>query len=296
MPKSKKIPRKIIHQFVDLAHDETKIPELIAMLEAYPALLNTPRPGKDKETAMGAAIHGSGVSEKYIQFWLDQSVEMDAFIACKLSRYDELSAFLDADAQLIKAKAKYAHNMDLIDLVPDQKMVEFLLARGYPMTIHVAAKKGMVSEIERILDEDPGVVNEFDSPGMYGKQPLHNALVWGGEKTAELLVARGADVTQPCKMSIRPLGWACIKGHERIVRIMLELGERVDTPPDDYRASFLFCVIEFGSDDVETNLRIIRMLFEAGVDPSVRNVKDQTAYEAAEGSHECAELIRELSA
>ena len=70
MPKSKKIPRKIIHQFVDLAHDETKIPELIAMLEAYPALLNTPRLGKDKETAMGAAIHGSGVSEKYIQFWL----------------------------------------------------------------------------------------------------------------------------------------------------------------------------------------------------------------------------------
>jgi len=47
-----RIPKKLIHAFVDIAHDASRIPELTAMLEAYPALFNMP-PGKDKETAMG---------------------------------------------------------------------------------------------------------------------------------------------------------------------------------------------------------------------------------------------------
>ena len=140
----------MIHDFVDLAHDADELPRIKAILAQHPELALTPRPGKDKETAMGAAIHGQGVDEDYIQFWLEQGVEMDVFVACKLRKYDELDAFLDASPKLIRAKAKYAHNCDLIDLAPDRQMVDHLLARGYPLSIHVAAAKGMIEEIDRL--------------------------------------------------------------------------------------------------------------------------------------------------
>lgn len=67
-------------------------------------------------------------------------------------------------------------------------MPEFLLARGARLEIHHAVRLGMIDDVRRMLDADPGLVH---ARGGDGQRPLHFAQTI---EMAEFLLGRGADV------------------------------------------------------------------------------------------------------
>lgn len=84
---------------------------------------------------------------------------------------------------------------------------------------HIAAAKGMLNELERILEEDPGALTRADSNGW---KPIHEAARSGKHKVIEFLVKQGADVNERTNKGkgATPLWWAeqqLPPGHQAII-------------------------------------------------------------------------------
>jgi ankyrin repeat protein len=181
-----------------------------------------------------------------------------------------------------------------MDLSPSDAMTALLLRRGYKLSIHAAAAKGMLEEVQRMLGEDPARIRALDGEGL---QPLHSACIGGHENIVALLIERGADVTH-LGANCRPLTYACIWGRDKIVPLLLKLDRDINAITTGYQLSYLHCVVRWAKGTPAANEAIIRMLFKAGIDSSIRNKDGMTAYDmaverGAEGKA-MAELIKEL--
>lgn len=91
------------------------------------------------------------------------------------------------------------------------------------MTIHEAAAVGDLHRVQALLEEDPGLIDQYASDGF---TPLGLATYFGHEQVARLLLERGAQVNLAATnaQQVAPLHSAVSAGHEVIIRLLLESG------------------------------------------------------------------------
>ena len=248
---------------------------------------------------MGAAIHSN--ARKVIRYLLDQGVELDIFTACALGKYELVEKFLDKEPILIRSHAKHAHKLDLMDLAPTKKMESLLLARGFPMSVHLAAGKGMLDQVKRYLKESPEQLEAKDSGGA---TPIFSA-IWGGQDdVAFYLLDQGAKYDSGKES--RPLSFACVWGRHKVAEALLQKGVDISFLSFNYPYSYLHCCSNWGNEGMgdlnpatysEAILKIIRLLFKHGIDPNIKDGKGTTAHQQClnNGYTDRAELIQSLS-
>ncbi|MCU0491926.1 MAG: ankyrin repeat domain-containing protein [Chloroflexaceae bacterium] len=98
--------------------------------------------------------------------------------------------------------------------VGNRAIAEFLLSQGETLTICTAAMLGQVSDVERLLHEDPARIQARGAHGI----PLMSHAAWSGSvELAQLLVARGASEGMSSALSN-----AVSRGHLELARWLLE--------------------------------------------------------------------------
>jgi ankyrin repeat protein len=96
--------------------------------------------------------------------------------------------------------------------------------------VHGAAKKGDLSRLRALLEEDPGLVNARDDDG---RTPLHWA-TWGGyTEAAELLHKLGAEVNARDRYGSSPFHWAAERDHSETAELLQKLGAEVNARDND---------------------------------------------------------------
>lgn len=301
MAKSPKLSAALIHQFCDLAHTDRHLPQLKQLLAEYPQLLTAARPGKDPETALGAAIHSRAA--KTIRYLVGQGCEADVFVAGALQDYAQVEQQLKSSPRLVNTRAKHIHNMNLMDLAADERMVRLLLKSGYPLTIHLAAEKGLLDEVQRFLKRDS---KSLHSLGPEGQTPLFNA-IWGArDEVALYLLEQGCDPDWESRETARPMTYACIWGRSKPARALLDAGIDIGFIGLYHRFSYLHTCANWGDEPMgpltsaryeQEARKIIRWLFHAGIDPAIRDKRRKTAEQVAreKGFVQRADLICKLA-
>lgn len=104
----------------------------------------------------------------------------------------------------------------------DHELAKLLLAHGAELDVHTAAGLGDCGAVSRLLDADPGRVNERGGDGC---QPLHFA---DSVDVAKLLLARGADINGRCVDHYStPLQYLCTARLD-VARYLISVGAQTD--------------------------------------------------------------------
>src|SRR5574340_767392 len=93
-------------------------------------------------------------------------------------------------------------------------VVEYLLARGAPLEITTAAFLGRKPDVERMLNEDPTLIN---ATGAHGIPLMPHVAMSGNVELAKMLYERGATSS-----TSHALGNAVMHGDARMARWLLE--------------------------------------------------------------------------
>jgi ankyrin repeat protein len=104
----------------------------------------------------------------------------------------------------------------------DASLVPFLRERGAVLTLHAAARLGMIDEIERILRDDPQAVH---ARGGDGQLPLHFA---ASVEVASMLLDAGADINAiDLDHESTAAQWA-IRERQDVARFLVSRGAKTD--------------------------------------------------------------------
>lgn len=136
---------------------------------------------------------------------------------------------LEADPAVASARDEQGVSLLLTALYHRQpEMVEALLAHRDELDLFEAAALGHVEVLAERLDADPGATAAFSPDGFTA---LHLACFFGNEKSAALLLGRGAGVATEARNPIKvlPLSSATAGGNVEVVRLLLEAGANVES-------------------------------------------------------------------
>ena len=106
--------------------------------------------------------------------------------AVPFTNRDMIDALLQAGADINQKSHWWAGGFGVLD--DDRGMASFLIERGARVDVHAAAKLGMMDVLERLVQDDEGVVH---ARGGDGQTPLHVAQTVA---VAEWLLNHGADI------------------------------------------------------------------------------------------------------
>jgi ankyrin repeat protein len=152
-----------------------------------------------------------------------------AFIdAIKAGEFERVKAMVSGDPTLIDARSRTGESAILTAVYHRQKeIVNLLVARGVTMSLFEACAAGEIERVERLIDADPSTINSFSADGW---TPLHLAAFFGHTKTAELLLARDADVTARSRNSNgnTPLHAALAGNHKMAAGLLIGWGADVN--------------------------------------------------------------------
>jgi ankyrin repeat protein len=109
------------------------------------------------------------------------------FAAVQRSDRATIDVLLGAGANIRKRTDWWAGGFGVLDDC-DPGMLDFLIERGAVLDAHAAARLGMLSELQELVDADPGLVHVR---GGDGQTPLHFAST---VEVAEFLLSRGAEI------------------------------------------------------------------------------------------------------
>lgn len=128
--------------------------------------------------------------------------------------------------------------------------------------VHEAARGNDMEALERLLDEDPGLLGA-EHEGWGREQPLHVASGAGSLEAACLLLDRGAAIDARDGYGRTPLMWACVAGYAQLVSLLIARG--ADAAVTTSEGSTMLILASYGlqwpgSDYVE----VIRLLLRDG--------------------------------
>lgn len=126
---------------------------------------------------------------------------------------------------------------------------------------HIAAYRGLVNLLERILEMSTDLVNQLDWTGL---DPLCAAARGGEPAAAELLLAHDASPDGPANTPMCPLSLAAYHGSISIVQMLLRSGAQVDKMGMLLRTPLMWAVRE-------GRARIADHLLKAGANPFLRD-------------------------
>jgi ankyrin repeat protein len=132
--------------------------------------------------------------------------------------------------------------------------------------IHEAAREGDLNEVERLLSEDPSLVN---SPDEDGRSPLHWACRGVHPQVVEALVGAGAEVNAKDVNDITPLHSLGSRGNVEAAKILIESGALVDSPDYERHNALHYAAMR-------GHVEIAALLVESGSDLEARNTYGRT--------------------
>lgn len=185
----------------------------------------------------------------------------------------------------------------------------------------IAAAFESSDALRELIDNEPHLIAERTG---LGETPLHHLVVENQIEAVRLLAERGASVNTVNECGGTPLSEAASLGYEELVGFLLESGAKLSlagqrepslhqavlgaspaivlrllragaspNEPNDLRETPLHLAAE--SDD---RLEVLRVLLDAGGDPALRRIFDETPLDVAlnSNSSRCAEMLRECAA
>lgn len=151
---------------------------------------------------------------------------VDRFVGVCHGNLDQVRTLLDQYPSLINAASALKETgVQAAAHVGNRAIVEFLLSRGAPMDVTVAAMLGKKDEVARMLDEDP---SRAHATGAHAIPAIFFASLSGDTEIAGMLHERGADLNAGDGVNT-PLHGAAAFGHAEMVRWLLARGARTDT-------------------------------------------------------------------
>ncbi|KAK6356797.1 hypothetical protein TWF718_001138 [Orbilia javanica] len=171
----------------------------------------------------------------------------------------------------------------------DSHIVDYLLKHG--AVVDVAALNGRTAlhesainnrfEIARVLLDRGADVHALDT---LGKTPLYCAAESGKAEVLKILVEAGADGHVVIASGETALYAASSKGYESIVRILLQHGGRASV--NKYETRSLRTPLIAVADNISSFGGIIRLLFDAGASPNLKDASGETAiFKATKKGH-----------
>ncbi len=198
---------------------------------------------------------------------------------------------VSGDPTLIDARSRTGESAILTAVYHRQKeIVNLLVARGAALSLFEACAAGEVERVERLLADDPSVLDHFSGDGW---TPLHLAAFFGHARIVEMLLARDPDVSPRSRNpnGNTPLHAALAGNHKLVAGLLIGAGADVNGPDAaGWRPLHLAAA--------NANLDSIKALVAQGADVAAANNEGLTALSlATEKNHrEAAALLRRFGA
>lgn len=171
----------------------------------------------------------------------------------------------------------------------DPRQISQLIARGFdvntlgPTGVHglLMAISAPAPKVLQVLLKVPGILVEQRNGN--DESALMLAAIGGMREACESLIALDADVN---KTGWTPLHYAAARGHDDIVRLLVDNFAYVDAESPNLTTPLMMAAMYGSASTVAT-------LLDAGADPSLRNVQGLGALEFAQttGREDAAKLI-----
>jgi hypothetical protein len=143
--------------------------------------------------------------------------------------------------------------------------------------VHLAAYFGLTGVIMALLKNrhNPDVKDTYD------RSPLSWAVEKGHEAVVKLLLEKGAELeAKDNRYGQTPLSWAAVKGHEAVVKLLLEKGAELESKDNGSGRTPLSWTVENGHEAV------VKLLLEKGVELESKDKWGRTPLSwAAENGH-----------
>ena len=160
----------------------------------------------------------------------------------------------------------------------DASAVSSLLKRGFdPNTrdekglhgLHVAMQEPSLKAAAVLMDWEKTTV---ESRNAADESPLMLASLKGLQSVVVKLIDRGADVNKP---GWTPLHYAATKGHLEVMKILLDNHAYIDAASPNASTPLMMAAM-YGTPSA------VKLLLEAGADPSLKNIQGLTAIDFAQ--------------
>lgn len=210
------------------------------------------------------------------------------FHAIQKGERESVSVYLDDEPELIKMLDPRSGLSALMTALyyMEPEIANLLIDRGAPLNLFEAAAAGKIEHLRKLLDEQPGSINDFSLDGF---QALGLAAFFGQDEAAELLLARGAEVNTPSgnRMQVCPLHSAVAARRLRIACALIEHGADVNAVQSD-EFTPLMGAAQNGQ------VEMIELLLAHGARADAKRTNGQSALDLAlESNHAAAaDLLR----
>lgn len=154
-----------------------------------------------------------------------------------------------------------------------------------------AAAEGNVEKVSAYLDK--GLPIDFLSKAGPGRTALIEAAIRGHTRVIQLLITKGASLDLPDRtLRFSPLCWACEEGQLETARTLIAAGADVNFAAGEYRFTPFILAAGRGS------VPILQLLIAAGADVNAQTTHSENAISIAEQQHRsvAATFLRELGA
>lgn len=168
--------------------------------------------------------------------------------------------------------------------VPSLSRHVCVLTRYPHRELHKSAYKGAITELDVILLEG-GDVNQL---GAQNRTPLHRAVGGKSPDTTSYLIEKGAKVNFEDDAGRTPLHWAAIVGSADCAKVLVQAGADINALTRSGKTP-----LHMGAEAGMVEF-VKSMMKLDGIQPALRDSKNQTAYELAKkGAHkEVMDLVK----
>jgi ankyrin repeat protein len=288
------------------AMDRGDLETLRALLDRHPDVVH----GGDGGLMWSALYHTveNRGQRDVAEMLYDRGHPVDLCFAAGLGKLDVVRSYFTDDGTLVPgADRLYRHHRRSGPQASDREIVQDALL--------FACVTGRAETAEYLLREQGADVDGARPWGAELPTPLHAAAWAGWRHVAELLLARGADVTiRDARHGSTPIGWAAFCGRDDVLEFFL-----LDESSVDLLDAFELGEVELfakllGDGDPDADLgpggrgvllraaafrghaELVELLLERGADPTLANPDGKTALDWARehGHHEVVELLESV--